>query len=395
MFKYIFKSMYIKRVKVILIAVSIIITTCVALMAYNISRQVNEGIVGTAGYYDMIIGPAGSSTQLAMNTLFFTDSPLGTIPYEIVDELKNSGLCNAVIPFCMGDSYNSSRIVGTTPAFLDSKPVQSGEMFSENDIYTCVVGYEAAKAYGLSAGDKIVTSHGLAGTGAEHAASPLTVVGILDKTNTAYDNIVFTSYKTVWAIHGSEGEEAYEENEEDEHEATEGSVCSVLVKSKSLSSYFKLSETYGKDPSLLTINPSTVLREVIKNVDLGAKIVSVLCVIILVMNIFVITVITLLNMYDSKHEISLMRIIGISMKHINACFLVQNVIIGTVSTFLSLVLSRICIAAAGSITASMGIVLNTSLVYPAELLIMLAVFLISVIPTACINLSMSKKDVIS
>ena len=87
MFKFAIKNMAIKRVKIVLIVISIVISACVALLAYNISEQVDDGFKSTAAYYDIIIGPAGSSTQLAMNTMFFTDKPLGTISYEYVEDL--------------------------------------------------------------------------------------------------------------------------------------------------------------------------------------------------------------------------------------------------------------------------------------------------------------------
>ena len=73
MIRFAFKNMAVRRIKLMLMIISITISAAVALMAYNISCQVRDGIVNTAGYYDIIIGPAGSSTQLAMNTMFFTD----------------------------------------------------------------------------------------------------------------------------------------------------------------------------------------------------------------------------------------------------------------------------------------------------------------------------------
>ena len=88
MLKFALKHMAVRRAKLIMTALSIIITAAVALLAYNISTQVSEGIVNTAAKYDIIIGPTGSSTQLAMNTMFFTDKPLGTIPYSLVEDLK-------------------------------------------------------------------------------------------------------------------------------------------------------------------------------------------------------------------------------------------------------------------------------------------------------------------
>ena len=78
MFKFALKNMAIKRVKILLIVISIVISASVAILAYNVSEQVDDGVKSTAGYYHMIIGPSGSATQLAMNTMFFTEAPLGT-----------------------------------------------------------------------------------------------------------------------------------------------------------------------------------------------------------------------------------------------------------------------------------------------------------------------------
>ena len=109
---------------------------------------------------------------------------------------------------------------------------------------------------------------------------------------------------------------------------------------KSFNDYYKLMEVYGANASLLCINPSTVLREVLEQVDLSTQIVYILCAIILLMNIVVISVITLLNMYDAQKEIALMRLIGISMRKIGQLYLIQNGIIGLVSTILALILSQ-------------------------------------------------------
>lgn len=420
MLKFALKNMSVRKVRMILVVLSIVITASVALLSYNIAQQVNEGIVTTAGYYDMIVGPSGSATQLAMNTMFFTDEPLGTIPYSYVEEISRSGLVNAVVPFTMGDSYNNARIVGTTPLFLDGKKLSDGDMFAE--VYEAVLGSDVASRYRLKVGDEIVTSHGLTSTGTEHASSPLKVVGILSKTGTAYDNTVFTSYKTVWAVHGTEeheededhdheeseeaeehdheeGEEAeehdHEEGEGHEGHAHEGSVCAILVKTKGFNEYYKLLDFYSQNSQLLCINPSTVLREVLESVDLSTRIVYILCAIILMMNILVISVITLLNMFDSKKEISLMRLIGISMKKVAELYMIQNGILGLISTALALLLSHVCLTLMGSLVANMGIVLSAWTIYPMEWAIVALVFVISVLPTMICILSMSRKDSLS
>lgn len=399
MFKFAIKNMAIKKVKIVLIVISIVISASVALLAYNISEQVDDGFKSTAEYYDIIIGPAGSSTQLAMNTMFFTDKPLGTISYEYVEELRADMRINAAVPFTMGDSYNGAKIVGTEPFFLENKTLAEGEMFGEK--FECVLGSAVAKKYGLALGDELITSHGLAEGGHAHESNPLRVVGILKQTNTSYDNVIFTAVETVWATHdhGGEEEHAEEEHVHDEtcdHEHEEhGEICAILVKTKSFNHYNAVKTEYGADSKLLVINPSEVLREVLENVDMSSKIVYILCVIILIMNIFIISVITLLNMYDSKKEISLMRLIGIGMSKINLLYILQNGIIGLISTILAFATSRLCLILMGEFVASMGIVLNSARVYPLELAIMALIFTISVIPTVVCTLNMSRKDGLS
>lgn len=98
MLKFALKNMLIRRARLLLVTLSIVLSASVALLSFNISRQVNEGIITTAGYYDLIIGPAGSATQLAMNTMFFTDEPLGTISYEYVDAKVSSRKYSSFFP---------------------------------------------------------------------------------------------------------------------------------------------------------------------------------------------------------------------------------------------------------------------------------------------------------
>ena len=427
MLRFALKNLATKKGRMILVALSIIISASVALLSYNMSGQINDGIQDTFIYYDMIIGPSGSSTQLAMNTMFFTDKPLGTIEYSLIDELNASGLIQYAVPFAMGDSYNSSRIVGTTPELLEGKALAKGSMFGEDEEYTAVIGSEVAAKYSLKIGDKIVTSHGLTNDGHEHAASPLTITGILKTTHTNYDNTIFTSYKTVWAVHAHEEEEEEHHSEasqaaadaasrvnapshgqgtlagglgnnlqeDEEVEAGEGLVCAILVKTKSPAAYSQLSAQYSRNAKLLVINPSTVLREVLSQVDTSTRIVYILCAIILVMNILVISVITVLNLIDSKKEIALMRMIGISMRRIREMYLIQNGLMGLVSTLLSLLICHAALFFINAYTSGMGIVMNPYRLYPVEILIALGVFALSVLPTLLCIWAMSRKDALS
>lgn len=395
MLKFALKNMAIKKVQIILVVLSIVISAGIAVLAFNVATQVDEGITGNAGYYSVIVGPAGSSTQLAMNSMYFTDSPVGTIPYSVVYSLATDSRVTSAIPFAMADNYNGYGVVGTTPDYLSAKTVASGTMFSESGEFEAVVGSNIAKYNSLKVGDVIYTSHSASST--ETHKQGIVVVGILEESHSAFDNTVFTQLRTLWEMHEHEDEDGGEE----EHEHESGTVCAVLVNTKNPAYAMQLTNDYdgkiltdddGDSFTLQAIEPMSVVRDVLNDADDTKYIVFVLCAVILVMNIMIISIITLLNMYHSAKEISLMRLIGIGMNRINLLYIVQNSIMGLVSVLLAFGMSRLCMLAMNDYVESMGVVLNMSKVYPAEILILLAVFVISVLPTAICTFCMSKKE---
>ena len=379
-----------------MIILSIVISAGIAVLAFNVATQVDEGITNNAGYYSAIVGPAGSSTQLAMNSMYFTDEPVGTVPYSIVTTLQQDSRVTQVIPFAMADNYNGYGVVGTTPAFLQNKDLATGEMFAADKTLQAVIGSNIAKYNSLEVGDVLYTSHSAGG--ADLHTKGITVVGILKESHSSYDNIVFTQLKTLWEMH-EHGEQ--EENSAQEHHHTHGTVCAVLVNTKNPGFAMQLVEEYdgkiitaddGDNTTLQAIEPMSVVRDVLNDADDTKYIVFVLCAVILVMNIMIISIITLLNMYHSAKEISLMRLIGISMKRINLLYVIQNGIMGLCAVILAFFVSRGCMVLMNDYVESMGVVLNMSKVYAAEFLILLAVFIISVLPTVIWTFSMSKKD---
>ena len=401
MLKFALKNMAIKKVQIILIVLSIVISAGIGVLAFNVATQVDEGITSGAQYYSAIVGPAGSNTQLAMNTMYFTDSPVGTIPYSVVSSLQQDQRVDSVIPFAMADNYNGYNVVGTTPAYLKNKSVAKGEMFTSTETMQAVVGSNIAKYCDLEVGDLIYTSHSASGT--DKHTQGITVVGILEESHSSFDNVVFTQIKTLWDMH-DHGEEHGEHEEGEEHQHTHGTVCAILINTKNPGYAMQLVQEYdGKiittedddNYTLQAIEPMSIVRDVLNDADDTKYIVFVLCAVILIMNIMIISIITLLNMYHSAKEISLMRLIGISMKKINLLYIIQNSIMGLVSVLLAFGVSRICMSLMNSYVESMGVVLNMSKVYPMEFIILLAVFIISVLPTVIWTFCMSRKDSIA
>jgi len=212
----------------------------------------------------------------------------------------------------------------------------------------------------------------------------------------------------LWEMHdhGEEEQEEHGEHEEgeEEHHHTPATVCAVLVNTKNPGYAMQLVQEYdgkiqtdhdGDSFTLQAIEPMSVVRDVLNDADDTKYIVFVLCAVILLMNIMIISIITLLNMYHSAKEIALMRLIGISMKRINLLYIIQNSMMGLVAVLMAFGMSRACMLLMNDYVESMGVVLNMAKIYPMELVILLAVFVISVLPTVIWTFAMSRKDSIS
>ncbi len=116
------------------------------------------------------------------------------------------------VPICLGDYYVDEatgaafRCVGTKPDFFDKLvlDVDTEEKFSfsegrafeefgpELGYYECVVGAVVAKRCGLKLGDVLQPTHGDPNSAGAHIHKQgFTIVGIIDRTGTPHDRVVF------------------------------------------------------------------------------------------------------------------------------------------------------------------------------------------------------------
>ena len=297
----------------------------------------------------------------------------------------NISYIKEVIPFATGDNYMGGLIVGTESSFLREKIFESGNNFSK--AFEIVLGHNVAEKNGLKIGDKIIGSHGVAESSHSHENNPYTVVGILQKTYTAYDNTLFTKTDSVWETHENHEEhddhEEYDDQEEHEdHEEHEHKheYTAILVKTKNPSEALNLMSELNKKAGILAVNPSTVLRELLENIDFVKNIVYVLCAVIGIMSFVIIYMINLMVMQDVKKDVLLMRLLGLQRKNISKIILLQNGVISILGVFVAFLLTRISLILVNNITASMGIVMNYTKIYVQEYLIMIVVIIISLIP---------------
>lgn len=384
MLNFLFKNALTKKSKLLLTSITIILTCVVGLLSINVSQQVNDGIIKLSDGYDVVIGPAGSDTQLAYNALFFSEDPLGTVDYSVYEELCNNNKVATTIPFAMADTYGNFKIVGTESVFLKNYKCK-GNLFKN----TCesVIGYNVAEKTGLKIGDTFFSTHGAMGS--QHA-EPITIVGILDKTNTNYDNIIFVEINTVWHLHGShDTTEEHEEHSEHEHHG----LTSILLRTTSPSSQAQIISKYSKVNGLQAITPTAVLRKSLESIDMSKQIVYALTTIIFVMSVVLLFIITLLTAQDLKSDIKLMRYLGISSSKIRSIFILQTSIVSIISIIVGFILSHCSLNYINNISTGYGIVIDPAKIYTNEYYVLLIMFIVTLLPIIIYMSRFFKKDI--
>ncbi|WP_072908377.1 ABC transporter permease [Anaerobranca californiensis] len=385
MIKYVLKSLISRKKETVLFIIAIVVSLSVSMAAINISSGIKEGIIKADGEYDIIIGPNGSDIQLLLSTLFFSEHPLGVISYGNVEKLKERGDLEVVIPFALGDNYRGYNLIGTSPLFLKNREIREGRFF-ENP-FEVVVGYNVAKKYSLKIGDQIITSHGIADHSInslaclfhshgeddglfEHDDHPYTVVGILNRDYSPFDNGLFTGIESIWLAHNYTGTLSEDEK----------LVTAIVIRSGNQRAAREVTAEYNEKGEYQAIHPTEILRKLLKNFDLSKQVAFLLSTIIVILALIIVFLMILLMINSIGKEIKILRFIGWSKENITKYILYQGAILSILSFGFSRIFTYVILYFANKLSSSMGLVLNISKIYPLEFLVAFAILLISITP---------------
>ena len=384
MFKYALKSIKSKKIISILYVIALSISMTISMLSINISSQIQDGFFRVDQKYDVVIGNKGSSTQLLMSSVFFSEEPLGTLPYSVVDDIKKIDESMKVVPIALGDNYNGSKIVGTEPSLLEGYEFSKGEVFGED--FEVVVGSNVAKAYNLEIGSQIISSHGAGDiiSGHDHSDNPYKVVGILKTTNTSYDNVVFTDICNIWSAHSTHDEDEIH-NEENLHSNEEshnnGEVTAILVRSGNLGNANQIITEFNiDDKDLQAINVTQTLRKLMGNIDISKQIALLLSSLVVILAIIIVVIMTYMMQKNYDKDLEILYILGAS-KGKTICYLgYQNIVLIILALLTSLIGRNIALNLANKISSSLGIVLVIDKIYNLEFTVLLSIVVFSMLP---------------
>jgi putative ABC transport system permease protein len=167
------------------------------LLLQESERQLMSRAVSTP----LVIGDKGSSLDLVMNSLYFSDEVPELIGMEASERIMESDLA-LPIPVYVRFHARGNSIVGTTLDYFDFRGLKVAEGRNLAVLGDCVLGARVAENLGLKPGDSLLSSPETLFDLAGVYPLKMKVVGILQKSHTSDDLAVFVDIKTTWVIQG-------------------------------------------------------------------------------------------------------------------------------------------------------------------------------------------------
>lgn len=169
-------------------------------------RSLRLGSARAADKFDLVIGAAGSETQLILSSIFLQAAPLPLVDGAVLTKLAADPRVAWAAPVGFGDSFAGYPIVGTTTSLVSN----TTPGFAEGKIFALEGEAVLGAAVNLSLGAEIKPMHGSAETGGHtHTEIAYTVVGRLQPTGTPWDRAILVPIQAVWHVHGLGGDHGH------------------------------------------------------------------------------------------------------------------------------------------------------------------------------------------
>ena len=219
------------RATLVAMALLIAIGCAISLGVTSVERAVREASTRAASRFDLIVGAAGSETQLVLTTIYLQPAALKLMPDEVLQRLQADPGVVYAAPMATGDSYAGFSIVGTTPDFASNQGtsvLSAGRWFADHN--EAVVG----AATTLKVGDSYTPLHGSVNDNViekhEHTGHVMHVVGRMAQTGTPWDRAILVPFESVLEMH--------------QHSAHGAGIPAIVVKPRSIMDAYRLRNLY-------------------------------------------------------------------------------------------------------------------------------------------------------
>ncbi len=185
-------------------AILLISITATLYLPFTVSILVDRlesQLLARAETTPLIVGAKGSRFDLTLNALYFEANAPHTIAMRESHKIAESGLATP-IPMHVRFSARGFPVVGTTLEYFDFRNLTIAAGDHLGVLGDCVIGADVAEALDLKPGDRIMSDpENVFDIGGSYPLN-MKVVGILARSQSPDDNVVFVDVRTAWIIEG-------------------------------------------------------------------------------------------------------------------------------------------------------------------------------------------------
>ena len=279
MIRFVLADLRLHAVGVLVVVLLIASATALGMAVRIEERAMRLGSARAADRFDLVVGAAGSETQLVLSSVFLQPAPLALLSGRVLKALSEDPRVAYAAPVGFGDSFLGYPLIGTTGEFVESLGLAEGARpFASRG--EAIVGASVP----LDAGYEIRPMHGLPGQESEeHADVVYHVAGRLLPTSTPWDRAILVPIEGVWQAHAHArdhadddgrdhgGEEGHEPGAQDDpapgdaethlgppwHDDVPG-VPAIIVKPQTIANAYQLRGEYRTETTL-AVFPGEVL----------------------------------------------------------------------------------------------------------------------------------------
>jgi putative ABC transport system permease protein len=177
------------------IAVFLPLVTCLS------RNMIQEQMTERSDRTPLLIGSKGSPFLLTLNSIYFRTEVQDPITFGTLEKFRDR--CRGeVIPLYTGHSAMKHAVVGTSFSYFAFRGLTPAQGRFPATLGEAVAGANAADTLRLEAGGYVITDcENIYDISTEYPLK-LRITGILERTGTPDDNVIFADFRTVWIMDG-------------------------------------------------------------------------------------------------------------------------------------------------------------------------------------------------
>lgn len=314
-----------------------------------LKKQLGEKFDRNIKDIDFVLAAKGSPLQSILANVYHVDAPTGNIKVSEAKRIIKNPMVEKAIPLAYGDNYQKFRIVGTTVDYPNHYGCKTSEGKLFEKPFEATIGSEVARETKLKIGDTFTSTHGYdnAAEGdpdAHHHDKPFKIVGILEKSGSALDNLILTTVETTWMVHDHGDEHADHVHEEGDtshvHEEPEREMTAYLILKRNKGAFGMLSKQ-TENTTMQLANVAVENSRLMNNFGIGLSTITGIAVVITLLSFISIFISLFNSLKERKYELALMRTMGGSRATLFRLLLQEGIVMVILGYLAGVILSRI------------------------------------------------------